>query len=197
MIRGCTIIVPTNKPPSAIAELLESLRRHSVCKSIVATCLRLSAAMNRNVGLNWAHTGIVIQCDDDIEGLYDGWDRDLMEPLRDPSVGMVSARLLTLAGSPAFMLRDPGDLESPTVVVDYVPTACCAFRNEGLRFYEGYLGSGWEDTDLIQQIRQKHPEAKAVINNRCKVIHRNEMKDQLKYREHNAQLFGQRWGVVP
>lgn len=71
------------------------------------------------------------------------------------------------------------------------PTSCFAYRKEdfdalikfhnekSLPFDEIFEGSGWEDTALCYDLKARFPGTQIVINNKCKLIHRNEMKNQL------------------
>jgi hypothetical protein len=164
--------------------------------------MKLSASHNRNIGNDAAsrefHAGIVVHVDDDIEGFYPNWDSDLIAPLlTDPTICFVSARLTDRRGGAAFLMEPNADMETDAVEVTFTPTACCAFRPQGCRFDERFLGSGFEDVDLIMKLKQRGPGTRVVINNRCKLIHRNEMKEQSKYYLHNADLFRSIWGFLP
>ena len=93
------------------------------------------------------------------------------------------------------LMMDPGDISRPICEVSKVPTACVAFRNDGLRFDEHFIGSGFEDDDFCKQHKAKNPFAKFVIANNVKLIHENEMKNQSgKFWEHNKIVFEKKWG---
>jgi hypothetical protein len=195
---GVSIIVPTNKSPSEIEVLMSELRKYSDAKNIISTCMRLSAAKNRNIGLDWAKSEIVIQCDDDIEGFYKGWDTDLVAPLKsDKTICFISARLTDRYGKPTFLMEQNNDMVSDLVEVKFTPSACCAFRPRGIRFDEIFAGSGFEDSDAIMQLKKRDPGGRVVINNRCKMIHRNEMKNQQINFKHNSAHFVRKWGFYP
>jgi len=166
------------------------------CKVIVSSSQE-SAAVNRNRGLDQCKGDIVIQVDDDISGFYDGWWKDLARPLLfGKDVVMVSARLIRDDGSFAEMLggcydKSPGTV---SVITKELPSACIAFRNDGTRFDEAYRGSGYEDTDYCAQLRKKYPNGKFLINNKCRLVHRNEQKGQVgENHEHNNAYFAKKW----
>ena len=94
------------------------------------------------------------------------------------------------------MMGQQGDVNSEVVEVRFAPTACCAVKNTGIKFYEEYKGSGYEDTDYIMQLKEKTAGAKVVISNRCRVTHKNEMKSQAINYPHNRAVFVKRWGNV-
>ena len=70
-----------------------------------------------------------------------------------------------------------------------VPTAAIAFRHTLLRFDEGFIGSGYEDTAFMNEFNEKHP-GRIVVNNQCRLIHANEKKNQGgPYWEHNHEYY--------
>ncbi len=151
--------------------------------NVIATCTNGSAAQNRNIALSHAAIGeIVIMLDDDITGFFNGWVEELIKPLALDDVVLVSARLLKPNGSLGMMSGDNYDLSEDYVECTQfpkrVPTACIAFRNNGVTFDENYIGSGFEDDDFCRQLAKKYPKGKFIINNAVQLIHLNEMKNQ-------------------
>ena len=185
------IIIPTCKTEAEVSQLIGLLSATSRPCEIIPICRAVSAAINRNAGLNAVRSEIVIMCDDDTSGFYPGWWQGMVLPfLEDPTVAYVSARLWTRDNKPAVMMHNNACLEFNYVEVPYAPTACVAFRNDGLRFNEEFLGSGYEDTWFCDCLKVKYPGCRFVINNRVKIIHDNEMKNQGgKYYEHNKALY--------
>jgi FkbM family methyltransferase len=197
------IIVPTCKSLEELSPLMSDMQGHSLGCRTLATCTAASAAKNRNIGLDWAKSDIVIMIDDDIGGFSPGWWQELIRPLSDPDIVMVSARLMKPDGTPGAMMFT-GDLVREICEVPRVPTACIAFRNDGTRFDDGslpdspdkngYIGSGFEDDDFCARLQEKYPSGKVVINNRVKVVHFNEMKNQHgKYYDANKARHDSIW----
>lgn len=199
------IIIPTLKTLDLIKDEIDEIESNTYTPHrIIATCQPESAAWNRNFGLEIANSNIIIMADDDMTGFFPGWDVALIEPLlQDPKVCMVSARLMTMDGKVGPNCASSYDLYPEWIYVktrkdSVMPSACIAFINKGLRFDIAYIGSGWEDTDFCFQYLQLDPTYKFVINNNCKLIHKNEMKNQWEDNlfERNKQTFYNKWGVI-
>jgi GT2 family glycosyltransferase len=177
------IIIPTCKSYREIADQVrDMLQTADTVLRIVPTCRGVSAACNRNIGLEAATADIVIMVDDDVSGFPPMWDLQLVSVLRsNPQCVMVSARLMNPDGSPGPMLRlgPPTKASGLTVAKDRaLVTACCAFRNDGLRFDENFLGSGFEDDDYSAQLREKYPGGTFLVNEDVRVVHHNTMTNQ-------------------
>jgi glycosyltransferase involved in cell wall biosynthesis len=201
------IIVPTCGSPDELSPLMSEMQGFSLgCRSM-ATCQNASAAKNRNIGLEWAKSPIVIMLDDDIGGFFGGWWKTMVKPLEEnKDIVLVSARLLKPDRSNGLMMYN-GDQSIELSAVPRVPTACIAFRNDGIRFddgslidsldEEGYIGSGFEDDDFCARIQEKYPGGKVVINNTVKLVHFNEMKNQNgPVWERNQKYFDTVWITV-
>jgi glycosyltransferase involved in cell wall biosynthesis len=191
------ILIPTCKDDwelcEQIGELLQSDRDLDGDR-IIYSCQKASASVNRNYCLNLAHSEIVVMIDDDMAGFFPGWYNLLVAPLiADKDVIQVSARLLNEDGSIGPMMGDMKNYTQPLVEVPLVPSACIAFRNDGTRFYEGYKGSGYEDSDFIFQLKDKYPNGKILVSNECRLIHKHEMKNQSKHFEYNKAIFERRF----
>ncbi|KKK62254.1 hypothetical protein LCGC14_3006180, partial [marine sediment metagenome] len=147
---------------------------------ITVTSQDASAAVNRNRGLEEAESDLVVMVDDDIECLPQGWGKALVDVLREnPDCVTVSARLMNPDGTPGPMLRNPPPTkDTGLTIAGALLTACAAFRNDGLRFDENFLGSGFEDDAYCFCLREKYPNGIFLINEGVRVIHRNEMKNQ-------------------
>lgn len=195
------IIIPTIKTKEEIQKQIDDIA--STCTmffNLIPTCTNASAAVNRNIGLDRAKNGLILMLDDDITGFYKGWDKDLIEPLLTYGGTMiVSARLLKPDGSIGnFMNWSYSNSREDWIEIreKEVPTACIAFRNNDLRFDENYIGSGFEDNDICRQYQLKYPEGKFILNNKCKLIHLNEMKNQKDdYWKHNQAYYKKKWGL--
>jgi len=196
------IIIPTNKSKKDLRLFLKNLKLSvDVTKfNIIATCFNVSAATNRNYGLvKSGLNNIVIMCDDDILNFYPGWAESLVKPLENKNVIMVSARLVNKDNTPAVMMNIKPDFSKKVIEVKerMLPSACIAFRNDGTKFDEAYEGAGFEDTDFCMQLNEKYPNGKFVIKNTVKLLHLNEMKNQLNGQlQKNKQYFEKKW-VLP
>lgn len=181
MLNAIDIIIPTCKSQKGIEPFLRKVQESiSDNFNILPTCFRASAATNRNFGLNMSMSEIVIMMDDDIKGFFPGWADELIKPLQNEVV-MVSARLMQSKTKPGVMMNITPDLSKQyqSIPEQLLPSACIAFRKDDTRFDEAYIGSGWEDTDFCYQLNAKYPEGKYLINNDVKLIHKNEMKNQM------------------
>jgi len=189
MIRPDIIIV-SNKPELMLSPFRAELDGYCLGLRIITTCQDASAAVNRNYGLERARSEVVIQVDDDIRGFYPGWWKRLIKPLEAGDVSMVSARLLQKDGSPGPMMfgnqPDTGvDVES----VPAVPTACCAHLNDGIRFDERFIKSGYEDTMFCQEVRHRYFDRTIVINNKCTIVHLHEAQGQAETEAYNRAVY--------
>ena len=165
--------------------------------SIIYTCTKASAAVNRNNGLNAATSDIVIMIDDDIEGFFPGWDLELIRPIKEiPDTVISAARLFNTNGSVQVTLGTERMPLSPSFIDaehKQILSACIAFLKTDLRFDENYIGSGFEDTDFCKQMIRKFPTGRIIVNNMCRLVHRNERKNQLDNNNKNYQYFLSKW----
>jgi glycosyltransferase involved in cell wall biosynthesis len=192
------IVVPTCKSKDEIEPLIEEIRRYSPRVPIIATCTNGSAAENRNIGLSQCGLDeTVIFVDDDVTGFFPGWDIMLVEPLIcRTNVVMVAARLLRPDGRLAYMMGENYDVDQPFVEVTErrLPTACITFVCNGLTFDETFIGSGFEDTDFCKQLGNRYKNGLFVINNKVRLIHKNEQKNQNGENwKHNKAWFVKKW----
>lgn len=205
------VIIPTYKTQAEIHYQMESMRPSTPghCVRITGTCQQGSAAHNRNYGLTRATSDVVIMVDDDVCRFPVIWANHLEGVLRsNPRCAMVSARLLNEDGTPGPMLREP----PPTVntgltVAKSLLTACVAFHNDGLRFDENFVGSGWEDDDFCAQLRGRYPGSLFLIDEDVRVVHKNNMTNQGFIKgvgpvpggnfEKNRAYYESKWGKRP
>lgn len=193
------IIIPTCKAETDVAALVDEVRRTATGQyGLTATCLDACAAANRNAGLAAARAPFVVMIDDDVTGFPAGWNEALVAVLVErPACVMVSARLLDPSGNEGQMLGNPERKASGVVLVPRreLPTACIAIRNDGMRFDEGYVGSGWEDTDFCARLRAVHPDGEFAVLSEVAVIHKNEQKNQGPYFHKNKARYASIWGA--
>ena len=179
------IIIPSLKTHEELRPMMAEVDRTAeLPHRIIATGIRASAAVNRNFGLKCADSKIIIQLDDDISGFYPGWDRDLIQPfLHDPTLAMVSARLMTPDGKAGANCAKNFDLNGDYIQVRpqedaVIPSSAIAFRNLGIMFDDRYKGSGFEDTAFCYEYYFRDKNYKFLISNLCRLIHANEAKNQ-------------------
>lgn len=197
------ILIPTCKDEweilSQIGEMIEVDRW---CSDLIYySCLKKSAAINRNNCLNNTNSEYVVMVDDDITGFFSGWYELMVDPLKkDTGILYVSARLMNEIGGPQMVMGFSKELKRPLLEVQVAPSACIAFRRDDTRFLEEYEGSGWEDLDFHMQLKKKYGDDKKVfINNKVKLIHKHEMKNQnglgpgFNPFDHNRDIFDRRW----
>lgn len=189
MTQPIDVIIPTRQPPNALAQLIDQIGRtarhpHNIVYTGDETG---SAARNRNLGLERSGADVVVMVDDDIEFWVPeafGWLRVLAEALARPEVVMVSAQLLKPEGGFAYMTglddcggkpRRDGEWVVPTRTL---LTACCGIKPHGLRFDEGYVGSGFEDCDFCHRLAAVKPDGVFLVCHAALAVHRNEAKEQ-------------------
>jgi glycosyltransferase involved in cell wall biosynthesis len=193
-----SIIIPTFRTEEELSEMIKEVKESvtGVCELIV-TSTEASAAVNRNIGLNKAKYDNIIMIDDDMRDFPVGWNEEIIRPLNEEErVVLVSARLINKDGSAAMNMGGNYDVSKPIVEVlnGFIPTACIAYKKNELRFDENYIGSGFEDTDLMCQFMRKFPEGRHVINNSVMIVHLNEMKRQRDGRwEKNESYYRDKW----
>lgn len=188
------IIVVSNKTKLQLAPMACDLEGFALGHNIIWTCQDASASINRNCGLGQAKTEIVVMMDDDISGFYEGWIDGLIEPLiGDDDVVYVSANLVNRDGSLGPMMFR-GNNDEKWTQVPRAPTACVAFRNDGIRFDERFIGSGFEDDDFCAKLEEKYDGGKFLVHNEVRIVHDNtEVNQHGKYFEHNQKLFNSIW----
>ena len=191
------IIIPTCKQFRMVSDLVRDLRLAEPTANVLATCRDESAAKNRNYGLDATINPFIVMVDDDIEGFGYGFASQLIcSLLTSLDCAMMSARLMNKNCEFGLMC---GNVEQKTTGIstalsNYLPSACVAFERSDLRFGEEYIGSGFEDQDYCRQISELNDKARFLVNNDVKVIHRNEMKNQMLNWSHNMELCKSKWG---
>jgi len=186
------IIIPTCKEYPEVEPQIKAIQAVTQSVRVIATCQPVSAAINRNIGLDWSGSESIIMMDDDITGFYHGWLSDLLMPLiLKEDIFIVSARLiqpdgkLTMGAAEGNNEKDFFQAEN-----DRVSTGCVAIRKNPVRFHEGFTGSGYEDTAYCNAIKSKYGPGKIWVNNLCRLTHLNEMKNQGgEYWKHNKELY--------
>jgi glycosyltransferase involved in cell wall biosynthesis len=189
------VILVTHRPKFEVMETVGDIIDNTPePHRLIVTCqVAKSASVNRNYGLAQADSAVTVMLDDDITGFYPGWLSQIVDPLSDDGIALVSARLINEDGTEAPMMGGnvPFDdtirnaTRSGYKAYVRVPTAAIAFRRTPLRFDEGFIGSGYEDTAWMNEFNRL-TKGRIVINNRCRLVHRNEEKNQGgPYFDHN------------
>lgn len=182
------IIIPTIRTEEEIANLISEIKNSVIYElNLIIVSSNGSAAKNRNLGLDKAKAEFIIMCDDDIADFSYGWDKELVDALKQTGASMVGARLFNPDGALQVTNYRNFDLSKDIVEVTIMITACCAFKNTTLRFDENYIGSGYEDTDFCKQLGGKF-----FVTNKVKLIHRNEHKNPFDIQ--NGNYFKNKWG---
>lgn len=175
------IVIPTMKSETEISDLVSQIKQTRKTEGqLIVTGLKVSASTNRNFGLYQTQTETVIMIDDDIDGFYTGWDLDIIKPLDFDNCQLTSARLMRPGGGYACMMDLAIDDNIPFVEAHQhqLPTSAIAFQKTGVFFDEAFVGSGFEDNDFCLQIYAQDRNRVFLINNKCRLIHRNEAKNQ-------------------
>lgn len=181
------IIIPTIRTEAEIAGLISEIKNSVAYElNLIIVSGNQSAAKNRNIGLDKAKAEFIVMCDDDIEGFSYGWDKDLIDALKQTGASMIGARLFNPDGALQVTNYRNFDLSKDLVEVEIMITACCAFKNTALRFDENYIGSGYEDTDFCRQLGGKF-----FVTNKVKLVHKNEHKNPFDLK--NGEYFREKW----
>lgn len=194
------VIIPTLKSREQVAPLVEEIERTAGCPvNVIATCQPVSAARNRNIGLEASTSDPVLMIDDDITGLQDGWVAALVEALSGRRKRMmISARLMAPDGKFGCMMGWDGRGDTPgihTTPHKRLCIACFAMRRMPIRFDEEFRGSGFEDNDFCAQVMDQYPFAELCIHGDVKVVHLNEKKNQHGANwNHNKNWMLTKWG---
>jgi glycosyltransferase involved in cell wall biosynthesis len=198
-----TVGVPTLKSLDQLQSLKKELESTVDLNNteILFSCQNASASINRNWILDHAKGDFIIQVDDDMKGFFPGWVGKLIQPFNnDTNVIMTSARLMKTDGNVNFMIGlntgthiQNGNLIE--VTSKSIPSACICIRKNSLKYDEAYIGCGYEDTDYCLRLSQMFPIGKVIVIDDCRIIHLQEMKNELgDYLTHNKQVFLSKWG---
>lgn len=162
------VIIVTDKSELEIAPMRVCVEGYCMDCSVIVTCREgKSLAENRNYGLDQATSPVVIMLDGLVQGFYRGWWRELIQPMENPSIVMLTARLMDTDGIIINMPYSDNKMLEPVEYVPVIPLMCCTIRNDGIRF---------EDTNDIDyrfmgKILAKTQGSALGINNSCKMIY--------------------------
>lgn len=196
-----SITIPSCKSIDELRMMVEAIKTlDRVPQTYLPSGFAVSAAVNRNYCLmNAPESDFIIMMDDDIGGFFEGWQDELVRPLEEfPRCRMASARLMTPEGSLSPMMGTDSNLGK-----EFSPggkailSACIAFRQkdvEGIWYDEGYVGSGFEDSDYCFQMRDRYSDMDIVVNNECQLVHYHAMTNQKEHFLDNQKRFLSKWG---
>ena len=180
---------------------------------VIASCIKQSAAKNRNWVVDNAKGDIIIMIDDDITGFYPGGADILVDGLFfDNSISILSARPLRPSGGWSPILGDSSQppkpaeyqkcIHTPQTGLNICGSATIAFWRDGCpRFDEEYQGATYEDSDFCMQMNKKYPDKIVAFANKCNIIHNEERKGRDNgdgkrgYWRHNHDLFAKKWDI--
>jgi len=192
------VVIPTIRTAEEVAPLVAQIRATAgVPVNVFASCQRISAAKNRNLGLEQSRSEILFMLDDDITCLPENWAIRMIEVMQShPQCVMCSPRLLDLDGTFGTMAGYPSNAQKGCEVLGSreLLTAFIGIRRTALRFDPNYIGSGFEDNDYCRQLVAKFPDAEFICIHDLLAVHRNEKKNQHgEYWQKNSRYFRRKW----
>jgi hypothetical protein len=209
------IIIPSCKTKDECINQINDINRTRKTQGdIIFTGLDKSAAINRNYGLKQANTSVVIMLDDDVTNFYQDWDWILIKPLLDfPDLySLVTPRFVDEHGNTIGQLGDCSQKDIPPEYItiakhtretnlNIIGSTCIAFdKSTNILFDENYLGATYEDADFCMQFKQKYPQKKIIINNKCKLMHLMEAKGRvingINISNKNKLYFRKKWNIL-
>lgn len=199
------IVIPTCKNLKEIESQRLEIQKNTSEENYLGIWISgflISASKNRNEVHKACKGDIIVSLDDDIQGFYPGWLTKIVTPLiEDENIRFASARLMNKDGSIGFMMTSKKDLSQDYEIVSRCPTSAFAYRRKdfeelkgfwnefSLPFDENFIGSGWEDDAICHDLVKRFPETKIIINNKVKLIHLNEQKNQKENLAINKEYF--------
>jgi len=183
-----SVIIPTLEAVGKLSELVSGIKTTAYYElEVIVVASSGSSAANRNTGLDKAKGDFIIMCDDDTEGYMPDWDKGLIDTLEQTGASAVSARLMNRDGTIHACNHGNRDISKDFVGISTMPTSCCVFRKTSLRFDEGFVGGGFEDTDFFRRMGGSY-----FIANTVRVIHRQE--GRYTSIPHNRAYYNKKWG---
>ncbi len=193
--QGISVIIPAYADRPRLHRAVRSVETTTDLPfELVVALAPQQVAANRNAGLARATQDLCAFLDDDVV-LPPGWASRLVAVLdARPDVGAVSGKLVFPDGRPQTRRPDlgPGELwEIP------IPGTCfvyCRSRVGDPYFDQTYLGSQWEDTDWVWQLRERG--FPTVMTGDVTVVHDHQLSENQWFFE-NAERFQRKWGRFP
>jgi glycosyltransferase involved in cell wall biosynthesis len=212
-----SITIPTFRQRNEINKMLSDINNtvKNIEFELYASCIKQSAAKNRNDCIDKTSGDIIVMMDDDITGFKNGWIETLIKPLIEhyEKYSIVSSRLKNQDGNFQGLLGD-NNVRHPvghyqTCIhttqsgLQMVASACIAFSRadsnrikDGINkpFDENYQAACWEDSDFCMQMRKVLPNKNIIFVNDCQLIHKNAMAGRTgeQVRANNV-YFNRKW----
>ncbi len=189
------VVLPVWSDSDHLRRTLWSIRRTAdLPYSLIVSCARRSVAENRNAGLDRGRHDVTFFLDDDVL-LPPHWMSRLLSVLaRRDDLGAVGPHLTFPNGAPQTRRPDlaPGELWEVTI-----PGTVFVYSRRRVgdpRFDEAYLGSQWEDTDWMWQLRDRG--FSTALTGDVHVLHEHAAKVN-RWLEENMRTFHEKWGRLP
>lgn len=193
--RAASVIIPAYRDSPRLRRAIWSVRETADAPyELIVALAPQSVAKNRNAGLARAQHDLVAFVDDDVL-LPAAWLSRLAALLAaHQDIGAASALLAFPDGRPQMQRHDlaPGELWDTVI-----PGTCFLYSRQragDARFDEGYLGSQWEDTDWMWDLRRRG--LRTVVTGDVRARHDHELSEN-HWLEHNAARFEAKWGRLP
>lgn len=187
-----SICMPTVKPIEEIQDRINEIERATVHKHeiIIESNPDGGVALNRNKCLIKSNGYYIIFVDDDLYGYPKGWDKTLIDQLKEnEDIVIIGPRLLNMDGTIQHTNSRCDNINDDFVEVDMIPGACMAYVKNYLFFDERYKRWGYEDPDFILTMIKSGFGKKIVLANKVKLRHKNEFKHMNDYLHENKTLF--------
>lgn len=191
-----SVCMPTVKSLEEVQDRIDEIEENTVYthEIIVESNPDSGVALNRNKCLIRSHGLYIIFVDDDLYGYFKGWDKILIDKLReDRSVAIIGPRLLNMNGMIQHTNSKCGNIEDDFIEVEMIPGACMAYTKNYLFFDERYKRWGYEDPDFILRMIREGLGRKILLTNKVKLRHKNEFKHMDDYLHENKTLFVSRY----
>lgn len=193
--RGVSVVIPAYEDCARLRRAIWSVQHTAdMPYELLVSCAPRCVAANRNAGLARATQDLVAMLDDDVL-LPACWMSRLAGVLATHAdIAAASGHLVFPDGSPQSRREHLADGELWDVTI---PGTCFIYSRERVgdqRFDEGYVGSQWEDTDWMWQVRKRG--LRTVVVGGVRVVHDYVFREPAGL-EANMRRFHERWGRLP
>jgi hypothetical protein len=193
--QAVSIIIPAYDDSANLRRVIWSIEQTvDLPYELIIARAKQCVAKNRNAGLDRATQDLTVFMDDDVL-LPAGWLSNLVSGLaKNEDIGAVSSLLIFPNGAP--QTRRP-DLKSGEMWDVTAPGTCFVYsrrRVNDMRFDENYLGSQWEDTDWIWQVKELG--LKTLVTGDVTVVHDHQIREN-QWLVENMTYFQKKWGRMP
>jgi hypothetical protein len=193
--QAVSIIIPAYDDSANLRRVIWSIEQTAdLPYELIIARAKQCVAKNRNAGLDRATQDLTVFMDDDVL-LPAGWLSNLVSGLaKSEDIGAVSSLLIFPNGAP--QTRRP-DLKLGEFWDVTAPGTCFVYsrrRVSDTRFDENYLGSQWEDTDWIWQVKELG--LKTLVTGDVTVVHDHQIREN-QWLVENMTYFQKKWGRMP